>query len=772
MVLTIYDKNGDVKCEVVPNDSSTQQHQIQGDNVLALSFTYYDYLPLDVGDYTEFMGGRYWLTERFTPKQNTAAEWVYDIHMYGIESLLSRFLVLNNDEPVFVLTAPPKEHVKIIAESVNNGMAGATLLLPGMVNGTANVTIDYKGKYCADALRELAQKLEDDSEWWLDGQEINVCRCLRGDELTLGYGKGLLSLDRDTSNTYKFYTRLFPIGSTRNINAEDYGHTRLMLPEGKQYVELHTDEYGVYDHFEQEAFSYIYPRYTGTITGVRTEEQTDSNGGKFTVYYIADADIPFNPNDYELPEEVKRISFQSGELDGQGTSDDHYFEANWHEDKKEWEIITQWPDDYDGQLPGGTLIPKEGDTYIPWNISMPQEYYALAEAELAVAVDKYNERHWQDIAVYKAPTDHVWLEDQADKGVDADIYIGRRIRLESEKYFPVTGYRSSRITRLSRKVCYPTVIDIEISDAVQQGALDRINDSINDLKNTTHTVINGESQGNNSGGDGTGCVLMKDIVTMTAVGFIPKGTTIKKGTTCEDIFRQMFLTVTKSNLTSVITHGDGSHANDVEYGTIKGYIDYTAMRNDAGVMESAVCDDGTTAIFSQEDSTKKQTWRRLLNPSGNEIYTATESYTLTVVYGKNASYPTGVQLTNTCKVNVRRRWFVGGSDTVPDDTWDSDKVRALGESGLLASTSFTALLPNGYGRVLVIAVPATYTIESCKCQETNNSDISTDTVRFKKLETQIQVDGANGSQAIGYNVYYYEMDLAVTDKRTYNITLK
>lgn len=772
MVLTIYDKDGNEKCELTPNDSSTQQHQVQGDNVLAVSATHYDFLPLDVGDYTEFMGGRYWLTERYTPKENAEAEWVYDIHMYGIESLLSRFLVLNNGEPVFVLTAPPKEHVKIIAESVNNGMNHATLLTPGTVNGTANVTIDYSGKYCGEALRELAQALNDGSEWWLEGQKINVCRCLRGDELTLAYGRGLTSLERDTSNTYKFYTRLFPIGSTRNINVETYGHQRLMLPEGRLCVELHTEEYGIYDHYEQEAFAGIYPRYTGTVTGVRTEEQTDSSGNKFAVYYIADADIPFNPNDYELPNEVKRISFQSGELEGLGISDDHYFEANWHEDKKEWEIITQWPDDYDGQLPGGTLIPNQGDTYIPWNISMPAEYYGLAEAELAEAVDKYNERHWQDIAVYKAPTDHVWLEEQTDNGIDTDIYIGRRIRLESAKYFPETGYRSSRITRLSRKVCYPTVIDIEISDAVQQGALERINDSISDLKNTTHTIISGDTTGETPGDGGTGCMLQKDIVTMTAVGFIPKGTTIKKGTSCEDIFRQMFLTVTKSNLTSTITHGDGSHANDVEYGTQKGRIDYTAMRNDAGPMESATLDNGTKVSFSQEDSAKKQTYTRQLNASGSAIYTATETYTLIVKYASNASYPTGVQLTDTRTVNVRRRWFVGGSDTVPDGTWTSATVRALSQSGLLTSSSMSAVLTNGYGRVLVIAIPASYTIAACKCQETNNSDISTDTARFRQLSTTIDVDGANGSLGIAYNIYYYQMDLAVTDKRTYNIMLK
>lgn len=62
------------------------------------------------------------------------------------------------------------------------------------------------------------------------------------------------------------------------------------------------------------------------------------------------------------------------------------------------------------------------------------------------------------------------------------LYIGRRIRLESEQYFPETGFRSSRITRISRSVALPSQMDIEISDATSTGAMTRITDSINEAK--------------------------------------------------------------------------------------------------------------------------------------------------------------------------------------------------------------------------------------------------------------------------------------------------
>ncbi|WP_347172117.1 MULTISPECIES: hypothetical protein, partial [Bacteroidaceae] len=119
-------------------------------------------------------------------------------------------------------------------------------------------------------------------------------------------------------------------------------------------------------------------------------------------------------------------------------------------------------------------------------IRMPDEYYPLAEEEFLTAVEQFNTEHWQDLAVYKAPTDHVWIE---ENGVS--LSVGRRVRLESEEYFPETGYRSSRITKITRKVNQPGEMDIEISDALHSGAFERVNDSIGELKNYTKSKAEG-----------------------------------------------------------------------------------------------------------------------------------------------------------------------------------------------------------------------------------------------------------------------------------------
>lgn len=481
MLIKIYGKIGNLKAEVSADSSSTQVKEIQGDNVLSLSFTLPQHIAFDVDDYADFEGERYWLTRQYRPKQKSTVEWSYNLRMYGVESLIKNILVIKSvdgdDEPVFSLTASPREHVGLIVSCLNRGF-NTTDWKVGIVDGTDNVTIDYRGKYCDEALRELAEHVG--VEYWAEGTTVNLCRCEHGESITLGYGKGLTSLDCGEASNVKFYTHLFPVGSSRNIDPAKYGSSRLHLPGNQRFVEVNADKYSRVDHYEESAFADIYPRYTGTVSSVRSEEVTGQDGNRFTIYYFKDSALPFDPNDYEIGGLVKRVSFQTGDLAGLGNEDQgtYYFEVNFDSTTREYEIITIWPSDDDTQLPGATLIPKPGDTYIPWNIRMPDEYYPIAEVELLAAVNEYNTAHALDVAVYKAPTDHVWIEQN-----NIVLTVGQRVRLESEKYFPGASYRDSRITKISRKVNLPSQMDLEIGDALSRRTLDKVQDNITGIRN-------------------------------------------------------------------------------------------------------------------------------------------------------------------------------------------------------------------------------------------------------------------------------------------------
>lgn len=489
MLLTLYDRYGNEKAELQANDSSRQDNAVQGDNVLSLGFTLYEHVSIDVNDYVDFCGERYWALELYEPAEKSSVEWEYNVKLYGIESLIKRFLVLNNtdgeNEAVFTLTARPVDHVRLIVKCINDGMDQTTNFKVGSVEGTDNVVINYEGKYCDEALKELADAVG--VEWWIDGETVNLSRCQWGSSVVLGYGEGLTSLEQDKADNVKFYTRLFPIGSSRNIDRETYGASRLQLPGGAKYVDLPdlVEKYGVIHHYEQEAFSGIYPRRVGEVSSVRSEEVEDSDGKPFTIWYFKDDSLTFDPNDYEIGGLVKHVSFQEGsELAGLGAEDGHYFEVNYDSETHEFEIITTWPYDDDRQLPGGTLVPQPGDKYILWNIRMPDEYYTLAEKEFQTSVEEYNRKHVQDVSLYKGGTDHVWIEETG-----TELEIGRRVRLKSQEYFPTLGYRDSRITRISRSVNLPSQMDIEISDALSSGTLEKIDDAISDAKSYAGSIL-------------------------------------------------------------------------------------------------------------------------------------------------------------------------------------------------------------------------------------------------------------------------------------------
>lgn len=477
MELKIYDKRNRLRTTLVPDSSSTHHEEVGGDDYLSVTLDSQEYVTLELNDWTVWEGRKFWCVETYTPKQTGRRKWTYSVKLYGAASLIKQALMLNTeDSPVFSYTATAREHVALVVKNLNRWMGGITDWKVGKVEATGNIVVDYsEGLYGNDALKKIAD--EAGTEWWIEGMTVNVCRCERGDEVTLGYGNGLLSIERDSADNVKFFTRLFPIGSSRNIDAEKYGSSRLLLPSRATYVERNT-ELGIVEHFEQTAFQEIYPRRTGKVSSVRKETKKGDDGKPFDIYYFTDGEMNFDPNEYEIGGLVKRVTFQTGQLAGLGNDEDgeHYFEVNYNSETREFELITIWPYDDDTQVPGGVLEPKAGDTYILWNVRMPDEYYPIAEEEYATAVEKYMDEHCLDRSVYKCSTDYVALK---KRGVVP--CMGQRVRLESDRFF-ASGYRESRITVVDQKLERPTEADIEISDVLSQTTQSRMADEIESVR--------------------------------------------------------------------------------------------------------------------------------------------------------------------------------------------------------------------------------------------------------------------------------------------------
>lgn len=477
MELKIYSKEGNLKLTASPDSNSAATCGIQEESVLSLSFTAFECVTLEVYDYADFLGRRYWVLERYQPKMNCDNEWSYSVQLSGVEGLATQVLMVNpddDDNPILTLTAPAREHAALIIANMNRKM-GTTEWKVGEVVVSEYIDIEYTGKYASDALSELSAAAG--TEWWFDGMTLNISRCEFGEPVPLSYGNGLIGgIERSMADGVQFFTRLFPVGSSRNIDPDRYGHARLQLPDGAKYVEQDT-HLGIIEYFEQEAFDAIYPRRIGTVGAVRSEEHTSDDGSPFTIWYFTDPDIPFDPNQYEIGGLVKRVTFQTGELRGRE------FEVNYDSEKKEFEIITQWPYDNDIQLPSEPLVPAPGNEYVLWNISMPDSYYPVAEQEFKTAVDTFMADSRKDISVFQASTDFTVVDKR-----NLDLKPGQRIRLGNDKFFPDTGYRDIRIVGISRSVVQPGSMTLKMSDVLSTGRISRIENQISEVTQITRQV--------------------------------------------------------------------------------------------------------------------------------------------------------------------------------------------------------------------------------------------------------------------------------------------
>ena len=472
MELKIYNRSGELKLTVSTSSSTTWNQELMKEYSVSASFTHPSYVMLDVEDYVLLEGVKFSIKKEYKPRQKDTQTYSYSVKFYApihdAEQVKYLHLTDGAYNPQFSLDGGPREHLQKWVENMNR-IYGREVWRIGDVVVADNRTIEYNNVTCWDAATMIAEAFG--TEWWTDGFTFNLSRCEHGEPVELGYMRGLTSLAQsENSDSVKFFTRLIPLGSTKNIDPSRYGFSRLQLPDRSKYMDRNTN-YGLYEHVEEEAFAGIFPHYTGTVTAVRSEEKAGDDGNKFTVYYFKDSGMQFDPNGNEIAGLVKHVSFQTGDLAGRD------FEANYDSKTGEWEIINTYPDDKT-QIPGGSLIPAVGNEYIPWNFRMPVEYETQAELDYKAAVDDYLARYSEDVSKYGGDTDYIYIDRNR-----IPLLPGQRVRLLSDKYFSASGgTRDTRMTKVVRKLDNLSIATIECTNQVGKGWKSRVDSSLTDLK--------------------------------------------------------------------------------------------------------------------------------------------------------------------------------------------------------------------------------------------------------------------------------------------------
>lgn len=463
--------------DISPNPSSVLTEEVGGECSVSLSFTRPVFRKLDVGDYIEVSGTRYTIRSPYRPKQKNTQAYEYSVKLYApIHEAEDTLMLFTEGEPTseFSYDGSPREHLQLWVDNMNR-RAGSKVWSIGSVITADNQVIDYRNMKCWEAaFGSSGIAATFGTEMWADGFVINLCRAERGEPVELGYMKGLTNLSQEENGELRFFTRLFPLGCTRNINASTYGSARLQLPSRAKYVDKNADLYGIIEDTEESAFADIYPKYTGSVASVRTEEKTNEDGRKYTVYFFKDSGMDWNPEDCQIAGLDFMLRFQTGELAGRG-NDEGSFQAAWHKDTKEWEIINVYPDE-STQLPGGAIIPKPGDKYIPWNFALPQAYITAAEKAYEKAVNDYLAAYSFDTNKYNGTTDRNYIERNG-----TSLMLGQNVRLLSDKYF-TSGHKDTRIIKVVRKLNDLSQAAITCADEVGAGWKSSVDNSLSSLR--------------------------------------------------------------------------------------------------------------------------------------------------------------------------------------------------------------------------------------------------------------------------------------------------
>ena len=462
-------------------DNSTQRVVHMGEDVLNIVFRTSAPLDLRVNDYTFFDDKKYKLKKPVNPSKISRHEFEYSCVFYSPQYDLQDALYvlsdstgvgeLNDTVPLFgTLTFHAEQIVRCVREVHPQWDLG------DVEDFGEGKNIVYNDMDCLQALQRLAEEFG--CEYWITDTTIHLGKRSEGEPILFKYGRGnsLYSLSR-TNQDGRIITKLLVSGSDRNIDTLQYGSRTLRLPGGSNHVEQNVEKYGVI--MGRQRFPEVYPRLIyrnpgdpGSVTAARSD-----NSG---IFFIKDENLDFDPGQYMLPGVSIKIVFQTGQLGGVKV------EANWDANTQEFELIRG---DYGLgiDVPASVFIPAPGDLYILEDIRMPQAYIDAAEAELLEKAKEAIAQVCEQKVSYKGVVNRLYFKTLNDK-----VDVGRSVVVED---YDLIGIESLplRIQALTRNINSPDDIDIEISDTMYIGRIDRIETAIREVKEdvTINRPLNG-----------------------------------------------------------------------------------------------------------------------------------------------------------------------------------------------------------------------------------------------------------------------------------------
>lgn len=494
IMIEIKDKNGKLKLSTVIGEGSIRRCTLMKEDYVTLVFSTDEPVYFKLGDGIDNEWGMFELVDLYSPTYNESTggydyQLRLDAYYWKWKNKIFKYTPENHgQEASWSLTATLDVHLGVFLRNLQAlGYKYRNTPFSFEIGNTVENTsqlITYENTNLIDALNMMAETW--DCEWWVTDSVIHFGKCEYGDPVKLELGVEVETMTRE-GNNQKFATRIYAFGSTKNIPT-DYRpvdesvvvngvvQKRLMLPEGTSYLDAYenmTQEEAVEDVV---IFDDVYPRRIGTLSDITTQEYTDTienedgttTEEKWVAYRFKDTGINFS-KEYILPGQELQITFQSGKLngltfgvifnptlEGEEEKPEKLPDGSWNPEAQLWEIVRN--EDYGRPLPGGELIPANGDTYYltGFNIKLvSDQYIPAAEEELKEKAQKHLDKTKIDPNTYNCTLrpDYVYSKDLEEEIVLRTFELGDKINLVNPTFF--SNGRVSRVIGYERKLDIP-----------------------------------------------------------------------------------------------------------------------------------------------------------------------------------------------------------------------------------------------------------------------------------------------------------------------------
>lgn len=483
-LIDIKDISGTLLLTTSIKEGSKRKFMLMKEDYIMLKFSLEEPIYFKLGDYVEDSRfGRFEICDIQKPTFNTSTagydyELKLDAHYWKWKNKIFKFTPeVGGQEASWNLTASLDTQLGVFLRNLQAlGYTYKGTNFEFSIDSSVenkSMLMSYDNTNLLDALSKMAETW--DCEWWVEDNQIRFGRCEFGDPVDFEIGKNVEEMTRSDSKT-EYATRIYAFGSTRNLPTNyrpvdesvvvnGVVQKRLMLPVGTPYIDaypgMRTEE-----AIEQVViFDDIYPRRIGTMSDISTHEYTDTienadgttTEEKWNAYRFKDTGITFS-EEYVLPGEELKITFQSGKLNGlefavkfnSDGKDEKLEDGSWNPAAQVWEIVRN--DDYGRNLPGDVLVPENGDTYVLSGFDtkfVSVQMLPDAEQELKEKAEKYIAKTQIDPSTYDAKMNPSYMfginpeTGEEDEGFKKHFAAGDRVNLINQAYFE--NGRQSRI---------------------------------------------------------------------------------------------------------------------------------------------------------------------------------------------------------------------------------------------------------------------------------------------------------------------------------------